>query len=97
MSITHVTEFRSARGKEGLLADLLTEGRNRMRSADGCESFDLYRDQQDDRAFIFVQRWVSAKAHDVAFGQHILKSGHLDKVLATLETPLLQRTYLMVP
>jgi hypothetical protein len=41
MSITHITEFHAAPGQEGMLATLLTEGRNRKRAADGCELFDL--------------------------------------------------------
>jgi quinol monooxygenase YgiN len=97
MSITHVTDFHAAAGQESTLIDLLIEGRNRMRAAEGCESFDLYRDQDDDLAFSFVQRWVSADAHDAAFGERITQSGHLEKVLASLGQPLVQRTYVMVP
>jgi quinol monooxygenase YgiN len=97
MSIVHITEFHAALGQESSLAGLLTEGRKRMRAADGCESFDLYRDQDDDQSFTFVQSWVSSEAHDAAFAERILQTGHLQKVLATLAQPLLQRTYVMVP
>jgi quinol monooxygenase YgiN len=97
MSITHITEFHAAPNQESTLASLLTEGRNRMRAADGCESFDLYRDQDDDLAFTFVQRWASAQAHDAAFGERIAQTGHLEKVLASLDQPLMQRTYVMIP
>ena len=68
-----------------------------MRAADGCESFDLYHEQDDEQAFTFVQRWASPEAHDAAFGERIVQSGHLDKVLAALGQPLVQRTYVMVP
>jgi hypothetical protein len=37
MSITHITEFHAASGQESALADLLSEGRSRMRAADGCD------------------------------------------------------------
>jgi quinol monooxygenase YgiN len=97
MSITHVTEFHAAPDQDRTLMTLLTEGRNRMRAAEGCESFDLYRDQDDDLAFTFVQRWVSAETHDAAFGELIAQTGHLEKVLVALGQPLVQRTYLMVP
>jgi quinol monooxygenase YgiN len=97
MSITHITEFHAAPGKEGTLAALLTEGRDRMRAAEGCESFDLYRDHADDHAFTFVQRWISPEAHDAAFAAHIVQTGHLDKVLPVLGQPLVQRTYVMMP
>ena len=97
MSITHITHFHAAPGQESTLEVLLIEGRSRMRAADGCESFDLYRDQDDDQAFTFVQRWVSPEAHDAVFAERIVQTGHLQKVLATLAQPLVQRTHVMVP
>lgn len=97
MSITHITEFHAAPGQQSTLEPLLTEGRNRMRAADGCESFDLYRDKDDDLAFTFIQRWTSPEAHDAAFGERIAQSGHLEKVIAALGQPLVQHTYVMVP
>jgi len=45
MGITTVTQFHAAPGQEDVLAELLAEGRNRMRAAEGCESFDLLRDE----------------------------------------------------
>jgi len=96
MTITHVTEFHAAPGQQDTLESLLIEGRNRMRVVDGCESFELYRERDDVLAFTFVQRWVSSEAHDAAFGERIAESGHLDKVIATLEQPLMQRTYVVV-
>ncbi len=97
MSIIHITEFHAAGGQEATLERLLGEGRQRMREADGCESFDLYQEQGDKQAFTFVQHWASAEAHDAAFGERIMRSGHLEKVLATLGQPLVQRTYVLAP
>jgi quinol monooxygenase YgiN len=96
MSITHMTEFHAASGQENTLELLLIEGRNRMREADGCESFELYRDRDDDLAFTFIQRWASSEAHDAAFGERIVQTGHLERVMAGLGQPLAQRTYVMV-
>jgi quinol monooxygenase YgiN len=97
MSITHITEFHAAPGQQAALEPLLVEGRNRMREAAGCESFELYRDQDDELSFTFVQRWISSDAHDAAFGERIAQTGHLEKVLGCLGQPLVQRTYLVVP
>jgi quinol monooxygenase YgiN len=97
MSITHITEFHAQPGQQSVLEPLLVEGRSRMRAADGCESFELYRDQDDELSFTFVQGWASAEAHDAAFGERIMATGHLEKVMATLGQPLVQRTYLLVP
>lgn len=96
MSITTVTHLHGAPGQENVLADLLAEGRDRMRAAEGCESFDLLRDEDDPRALAFLQRWVSHEAHDTAFAQHIVQTGHLDKVLAALDEPIVQHTYQIV-
>jgi quinol monooxygenase YgiN len=96
MSITHITEFHAAPGQQSTLEPLLIEGRNRMRAADGCESFDLYRDQDDELSFTFIQSWASSEAHDAAFGERIAQTGHLEKVLAGLGQPLVQHTYVIV-
>jgi quinol monooxygenase YgiN len=97
MSITHITEFHAAPGQHSTLEPLLIEGRNRMRAADGCESFDLYKDEADKLSFTFIQCWASPEAHDAAFGKRIVETGHLEKVLASLGQPLVQRTYVVVP
>jgi quinol monooxygenase YgiN len=67
-----------------------------MLAADGCESFDILRDQADSRSSAFVQTWSSREAHDAAFGQLIMASGHLEKVLATLDEGVVQTFYDMV-
>ena len=93
MAITHVTRFHAASGEEGVLADLIRESRTRMRSSEGCEVFDVYADAADPRGFVFLQRWSSSAAHDTAFVERILQTGHLDKVLAVLDEPIVQHTY----
>jgi quinol monooxygenase YgiN len=93
MGMTTITTFRAAPGKGDELAGLLTIGRDRMRDAEGCESFDLLRDENDPCAMAFVQRWQSHQAHDSAFADRIVQTGHLDKVLAVLDEAITQRTY----
>lgn len=67
-----------------------------MIATDGCESFDILRDQSDPRSFAFIQTWDSREAHDAAFGELILASGHLEKVLATLDEGVTQTFYEVV-
>ncbi len=67
-----------------------------MLGAAGCESFDILRDAGDHRLFVFVQTWASREAHDAAFGELILTSGHLEKVLATLDEEVVQNFYEVV-
>lgn len=93
MSVTSITRFHAALGQEATLLDLQSEGRRRMLAADGCESFDILHDQADPRAFAFVQTWTSREAHDAAFGELIMASGHLEKVLAALDEPVVQTFY----
>ena len=93
MSITTVTRFHASAGQEEVLLELQREGRRRMQDADGCESFEILRDQSDPRASAFVQTWTSREAHDAAFGERILASGHLEKVLAELDEGVVQTFY----
>jgi quinol monooxygenase YgiN len=93
MSITSVTRFHATPGQEQALLELQSEGRRRMIAADGCESFDILRDQSDPQSFVFVQTWASREAHDTAFGELILASGHLQRVLAVLDQDVTQTFY----
>jgi quinol monooxygenase YgiN len=93
MSITTITRFHAADGQEGELFELQSEGRRRMVAAEGCESFDILRDQADPRSSAFIQTWSSREAHDSAFGELILASGHLEKVLAVLDEGVVQTFY----
>jgi quinol monooxygenase YgiN len=93
MSVTTVTRFHAAEGEEANLFELQSEGRRRMLAADGCESFDILQDQADPRSSAFIQTWSSREAHDSAFGELIVASGHLEKVLATLDEGVVQTFY----
>ena len=64
-----------------------------MLGAEGCEAFEILRDQTDRQSFVFVQTWSTREAHDAAFGELILASGHLEKVLAALDEGVVQNFY----
>jgi len=96
MSITTLTRFHAADGDAETLLELLSEGRNRMLAAIGCEAFNILCDQSDPQSFVFVQTWASREAHDAAFGELILASGHLEKVLASLDQGVTQNFYEVV-
>jgi quinol monooxygenase YgiN len=96
MSITTVTRFHAAEGQEKLLLELQREGRRRMLAAEGCESFDILQDQDDPRRSAFIQTWSSRDEHDAAFGELIMASGHLEKVLAALDESVAQTFYEVV-
>jgi quinol monooxygenase YgiN len=93
MSITTLTRFHAKAGLEATLLELQSEGRRRMLSVDGCESFDILRDEGDDRSFVLVQRGASPEAHVAAFLELIQASGQLEKVLATLDEGVVQNFY----
>ena len=93
VSVTTVTRFHAAVGQEATLLELQSEGRRRMLAADGCESFDILRDQADPRSSAFIQTRSSREAHDAAFGELIMASGHLEKVLAALDEGVVQTFY----
>jgi len=96
MSVTTVTRFHAAEGQEEVLLELQTEGQRRMVAADGCESFIILRDQADARSTAFIQTWSSRESHDAAFGEFILASGHLEKVLGKLDEAVDQTFYEVV-
>jgi quinol monooxygenase YgiN len=93
MSVTSLTRFHATPGQEEILLGLQKEGRTRMLGADGCESFEILRDETDRQSFVFVQTWSTREAHDAAFGELILASGHLEKVLASLDQGVVQNFY----
>ena len=93
MSVTSLTRFHATPGQEETLLSLQKEGRRRMLSAEGCESFEILRDETDRQSFVFVQTWSTREAHDAAFGELILASGHLEKVLAALDEGVIQNFY----
>ncbi len=93
MSVTTVTRFHAAEGRETTLLELQFEGRRLMRAAEGCESFDIFKDQADPRSSAFIQTWSSRESHDAAFGELIMASGHLERVLATLDEGVVQTFY----
>jgi quinol monooxygenase YgiN len=97
MSIATVTRFHVTPGHEEALLELLMEGRGRMHAARGCESFSLLRDEADPQSLVFLQRWATHEAHNAAFSERILETGHLEKVLATLDEPIVQNVYEVVP
>jgi quinol monooxygenase YgiN len=97
MTITHLTHLHAAPGQAETLAALVVVGRDRMSDAEGCKSFEILRDDDDTDAFVFVQRWTSHQAHNAAFAERILQTGHLQQVVAALDQPIVQRSYQVVP
>jgi quinol monooxygenase YgiN len=93
MSVITVTRFHASEGHQEALYELQSEGRRRMLEADGCQSFDILRDQADPRSSAFIQTWSSREAHDAAFGELIMASGHLEKVLGALDEGVVQTFY----
>jgi quinol monooxygenase YgiN len=61
-----------------------------MLAAEGCKSFDFLHDQADQRSSSLLQTWSSREARDAAFGELIMASGHLEKILATLDEGVVQ-------
>jgi quinol monooxygenase YgiN len=93
MSVSSLSRFHAIPGQEDTLLELQKEGRRRMVNAESCESFEILRDQTDPQSFVFVQTWSTREAHDAAFGELILASGHLEKVLAKLDEGVVQNFY----
>lgn len=87
MSINVVINFQAAEGRAGELLPLLMEGRDISRAADGCESFDLFRREDDDHRFMFLEQWESIETHHENMANNIVASGHLGRILPLLVGP----------
>ena len=87
MSIKVVINFQASDGRAAELLPLLQEGRDISRSADGCESFELFQRQDDEHKFMFLEQWSSVEAHHENMANNIVASGHLGRILPLLVGP----------
>jgi quinol monooxygenase YgiN len=87
MSVDVVINFQALPGHAAELRELLAEGRNLSRAAQGCESFELYQRQDDENKFMFLERWTSIESHHQNMASNIVASGHLARILPLLVGP----------
>ena len=87
MSVDVVINFQALPGHAAELRDLLVEGRNLSRTAQGCESFELYQREDDENKFMFLERWASIESHHQNMASNIVASGHLARILPLVVGP----------
>jgi len=87
MSIKVIVNFQAASGNAAELLPLLQAGRDISRTADGCESFELFQRQDDEHKFMFLEQWRSTEDHHENMATNILASGHLARILPLLVGP----------
>jgi quinol monooxygenase YgiN len=87
MSVTIVVNFQASEGNAEKLLALLQQGRDFSRKAEGCESFEVYRRQDDPTKYMFLEQWASLEAHHENVAKNVVASGHLDKIRALLTGP----------
>jgi quinol monooxygenase YgiN len=87
VSVDVVVNFQASVGNAAELLPLLREGRDISRRAEGCEAFELFRRQDDDTKFMFIERWTSIEAHHANMAENIVASGHLAKLIPYLVGP----------
>ena len=83
-----IVNFEAAEGRAEALLPLLQQGQAFSRNAEGCESFELYRRQDDPRKFVLLERWTSLEAHHANMQRNIVGTGHLAKLLPLLNAPI---------
>ena len=84
MSVSVVINFHAVPGKADELMALLQEGRDISRTANGCESFELFQRQDDRDRFMFFEQWASIDEHHDNMASNIVASGHLARILPLL-------------
>ena len=87
MSVDVVINFQALPGHAAELRELLAEGRNLSRAAEGCESFELYQREDDENKFMFLERWASIESHHQNMASNIVASGHLARILPLVVGP----------
>lgn len=87
MPIDVVINFEALPGHEDELLALLIEGRDLSRVAEGCETFELFRREDDPNKFMFLERWSSIEAHHESMAVNIVASGHLARILPLIVGP----------
>ena len=88
MSVTIIVRFQAAEGKATALKELLQQGRDFSRKAEGCESFEVYQAKEARSQFVLVQSWSSDEAHTANFESNVKGSGHLAKISQLLAKPI---------
>jgi len=63
MSITRVNQFKAASGKEEKLFDFLQSLTSYITNSDGCISYEVLRDIEDQSTFLIIEKWESINAH----------------------------------
>jgi heme oxygenase (mycobilin-producing) len=69
MSITRVTEFIAAKGKEDELRSLLTSVVPYITSSMGCLSCEILRQLEKPQCFVAIERWSDIEAHKLCVAQ----------------------------
>jgi quinol monooxygenase YgiN len=87
MSVTIVVNFQASEGNAAKLSELLQQGRDFSRKAEGCESFEMFQRENDPNKFMFLERWASLDAHHENVAKNVVASGHLDKIKPLLAAP----------
>ena len=87
MSDNVAISFQALPGKAAELLPLLKDGRDISRAADGCESFDLFRREDDENRFMFLKEWSSMEAHHKNMADNIVATGHLMRILPLIVGP----------
>ena len=87
VSVNVVISFQALPGRAAELLPLLREGRDISRSADGCESFELFQRGDDESRFMFLETWSSIEDHHRNMADNIVASGHLLRILPLIAGP----------
>jgi quinol monooxygenase YgiN len=87
MSLTAIVELLIKPELVEAYAARLGSALPQTRAADGCLEITAYRDQQDPRRIVIIERW-EARSHYDAYIEWRRSTGVLEKLGAVLERPM---------
>lgn len=66
MSVSRIGEFRASEGKADELRDFMISIIPMILSSDGCESCQLFQNQDDPSKFFMIETWDNIESHQAS-------------------------------
>lgn len=66
MSVSRIGEFKASEGKTDELRDFMPSVIPIILSSEGCESCQLFQNQEDPSKFLMIETWDSIESHQAS-------------------------------
>jgi quinol monooxygenase YgiN len=70
MTIVRLNQFQSAAGKAQELHEFLTSITAYILGSEGCQSCEVFQQQNDDSHFVVIEKWDSIESHQASIANY---------------------------